>query len=44
MTLRVLLLFLMFCVENYREAKKMSAEELLVCFVRHGVSNFSEKL
>lgn len=34
------LLFLMFCVENYREAKKMSAEELLVCFVRHGVFEF----
>ena len=34
------LLFKMFCIENYREAKKKSAEEILLLFSNHGVLEF----
>ena len=35
-----ILLFKMFCIENYREAKKKSAEEVLLLFSAHGVFEF----
>lgn len=34
------LLFKMFCIEGYREAKKKSAEEILLLFSNHGVLEF----
>lgn len=34
------LLFQMFCAENYREAKKMSAEDVLMIFSLHDVFGF----
>lgn len=34
------LLFQMFCAENYREAKDISAEEVLLVFSLHGVFEF----
>ena len=35
-----ILLFQMFCVENYRETKKISAQETLLLFSNHGVFEF----
>jgi hypothetical protein len=35
-----ILLFKMFCIENYREAKKKSTEEILLLFSTHGVFDF----
>lgn len=37
------LLFKMFCMENFREAKKQSAEEILFLFSSHGVFEFLDK-
>ena len=34
------LLFKMFCMENYRETKKKSAEETLLLFSNYGVFEF----
>lgn len=34
------LLFKMFCAENYRETNKISAEETLLLFSKHGVFKF----
>lgn len=34
------LLFTMFCIENYRETKKKSAEETLLLFSNYGVLEF----
>lgn len=34
------LLFKMFCIENYRESRKLSAEEALSLFYTHGVFRF----
>lgn len=35
-----ILLFKMFCIENYREAKKKSAEEILLLFSTYNVFEF----
>lgn len=35
-----ILLFQMFCAENYREAKKISAKETLLLFSNHGIFEF----
>ena len=35
-----ILLFKMFCIENYREEKKQSAEETLLLFSDYGVFDF----
>jgi len=37
------LLFQMFCIENYRETKKKSAEEVLLLFSRYKVFGFLEE-
>ncbi len=37
------LLFKMFCIENYRETKKKSAEEVLLLFSRYRVFEFLEE-
>lgn len=37
-----ILLFKMFCIENYRTLKKMSAEETLLFFSRYNVFDFLE--
>ncbi len=38
-----ILLFKMFCMENFREAKKQSAEEVLLLFSNHGVFEFIDR-
>lgn len=38
-----ILLFQMFCVENYREAKNISAKESLLLFSSHGVFEFLQE-
>lgn len=35
-----ILLFMMFCMENYREAHKKSSEEILLLFSKHGIFQF----
>ena len=38
-----ILLFKMFCIENYREEKKQSAEETLLLFSDYGVFDFLDE-
>lgn len=38
-----IMLFRMFCIENYRERVKKNAEEVLFLFSRHGVFGFLEE-
>lgn len=35
-----IVLFKMFCIENYREQKKLTAKEILLLFSSHGVFDF----
>lgn len=38
-----ILLFKVFCIENFREAKKMGAEEVLLLFSNHKVFDFLDE-